>query len=43
MKVLAELPKQELIGTLRHIENAYATWIDAEKAKLTAPSEKLGA
>jgi len=42
MKVLAELPKQELIGTLRHIETAYAIWIDAEKAKLTAPSEKLG-
>ena len=43
MKVLAELPKQELIGTLRHIETAYDIWIGAEKAKLTAPSEKLGA
>lgn len=43
MKVLAELSMQELIGTLRHIETAYAIWIDAEKAKLTAPSEKLQA
>src|ERR1035437_6014073 len=41
MKVLAELPKQELIGTLRHIETAYGLWIEAEEAKLTAPSEKL--
>jgi hypothetical protein len=43
MKVLAEMPKQELVGTLRHIETAYGIWIGAEKAKLTAPSEKLGA
>ena len=43
MKVLTELPKQELLGTLRHIETAYGIWICAEKAKLTAPSEKLGA
>jgi len=43
MKVLAVLPKQELVGTLRHIETAYGIWIDAEKAKLTAPSEKLQA
>ena len=41
MKVLAELPKQELIGTLRRIETAYLIWINAEQAKLTAPCEKL--
>lgn len=41
MKVLAELPKQELIGTLRRIETAYGIWIEAEQAKLTLSSEKL--
>ena len=41
MKTLAELPKEELIDTLRHIETAYRLWIMAERAKLTLPSEKL--
>lgn len=41
MKVLAELPKEGLITTLRHIETAYRIWIKAEQAKLTLPSEKL--
>ncbi|MGF7181462.1 DISARM system helicase DrmA [Tunturiibacter psychrotolerans] len=41
MKVWAELPKAELITTLRHIETAYRIWIKAEQNKLTLPSEKL--
>ena len=30
MKALAELPKEELISSLRHIETAYGVWIKAE-------------
>lgn len=41
MKALAELPKGELIASLRHIEIAYRAWIKAEAAKLSLPSEKL--
>ena len=41
MKVLAELPKAELISSLRHIETAYEIWIMAEQAKLGVPSERL--
>ncbi len=41
MKILAELPKQDLISTLRHIETAYGIWIKAEQNKLTLPTEKL--
>lgn len=41
MKALAELPKEGLIASLRHIETAYRIWIKAEQAKLTLPSEKL--
>ena len=41
MKILAELPKEELITTLRHIETAYGIWIKAEENKLSLPSEKL--
>ena len=41
MKTMAELPKEGLITTLRHIETAYRIWIKAEQAKLTMPSEKL--
>jgi hypothetical protein len=41
MKELTELPRQELVASLRHIETAYELWIDAEKAKLTLPAEKL--
>ena len=41
MKALAELPKEGLIASLRHIETAYRVWIKAEEAKLTLPSEKL--
>jgi Helicase conserved C-terminal domain len=42
MKGLAELPKQSLIASLRHIETAYRVWIRMEAAKLTLPLEKLG-
>ena len=41
MKALAELPKDELIISLRYIETAYRAWIKIEAAKLTLPSEKL--
>ena len=41
MKTLAELPKEGLIASLRHIETAYRIWIKAEQAKLTLPAEKL--
>ena len=35
MKALTELPKDELIASLRHIETAYRAWIKIEEAKLT--------
>ncbi|WP_434130691.1 DISARM system helicase DrmA [Methylocaldum sp. GT1BB] len=41
MKALAELPKEGLIASLRHIETAYRIWIKAEEAKFTLPAEKL--
>ncbi len=41
MKLLAELSKDELIASLRHIETAYQVWIKMEEAKLSLPSEKL--
>ncbi|WP_446811556.1 DISARM system helicase DrmA [Methylomonas sp. 2BW1-5-20] len=41
MKALADLPKEGLIASLRHIETAYRVWIKAEANKLTLPSEKL--
>lgn len=41
MKALAELPKDELIVSLRYIESAYRAWIKIEAAKLALPSEKL--
>jgi hypothetical protein len=41
MKTLAEIPKPELIASLRRVEIAYGIWIEAEKAKITKPSEKL--
>src|SRR5438034_66930 len=41
MQLLAELPKKDLVLSLRKLESAYAIWIEAEKAKLLNPSEKL--
>ncbi len=41
MKDLAELPKPELIFSLRQIETAYEIWIKMEAAKLTIPGERL--
>jgi hypothetical protein len=41
MKILSEMPKTELIGSLRRVEIAYGIWIEGEKAKITNPSEKL--
>jgi hypothetical protein len=41
MKALSELPKTELLVSLRKIEFAYGIWIQAEKAKIANPAEKL--
>jgi hypothetical protein len=41
MKELAELPREDLVASLRHVEAAYRAWIKMEAAKLTLPSEKL--
>jgi len=41
MKALANLPKEGLIASLRHIETAYRVWIKIEQTKLTLPSEML--
>jgi Helicase conserved C-terminal domain len=41
MKNLAEMSKPELLTSLRRIEIAYGIWIEAEKAKIANPSEKL--
>jgi hypothetical protein len=41
MQLLAELPKRDLIESLRKLETAYALWIGTEKGKLTNPNEKL--
>ena len=41
MKALAELPKEGLIASLRHIETAYRVWIKVEETKLQLPLEKL--
>lgn len=41
MKALAELPKDGLIASLRHIETAYGLWIKSEEAKVDRPAEKL--
>ncbi len=41
MQLLADLPKKDLIASLRKLESAYAIWIGAEKAKLANPNEKL--
>jgi hypothetical protein len=41
MKVLADLPKTELVASLRVLEAAYRIWIEAEKAKVANASEKL--
>ena len=41
MKNLAEMPKPELIASLRRIEIAFGLWIEAETSKIANPSEKL--
>ncbi len=41
MKELAELPKADLVASLRHIETAYQIWIKAEAAKLGSSVERL--
>ena len=41
MKNLAEMPKPELIASLRRVEIAYGLWIEAENSKIANPREKL--
>src|SRR5262249_49477994 len=41
MKRLAEMPKPELMASLRRIETAYGIWIQAEKNKVANPAEQL--
>lgn len=41
MKLLAELPKPELLEGLGRLEQAYAAWIAAEEAKQSDPAENL--
>lgn len=41
MKVLAEMPKADLVANLRIMEGAYGDWIVREAAKLADPAEGL--
>ena len=41
MKELAQMPKADLLETLRKLKDAYAKWIVRETAKLTTPAERL--
>jgi hypothetical protein len=41
MKVLAEMPKQELLASLRQMGTAYIDWIQREAAKIDVPKERL--
>ena len=41
MKELAEMPKAELIASLRQFQTAYANWITREQAKQANPAERL--
>jgi hypothetical protein len=42
MKELAEMPKGQLIASLRQFQTAYANWIVREQAKPGNPGERLG-
>lgn len=41
MRDLAELPKPDLVASLRRLEAAYAAWITREQARLADPAERL--
>jgi hypothetical protein len=41
MKALAQMPKQELVTSLRQLQSAYAAWIQREKQKLGDVSQRL--
>ncbi len=41
MKELAQMPKPELLTSLRQLQSAYASWIQRESVKLTNPAERL--
>lgn len=41
MKQLADMPKPDLIASLRKLETAYEAWIQRESAKLIVPTERL--
>src|SRR5262249_17412036 len=42
MKELAEMPKTDLIASLRKLQAAYAQWITREAAKKGDPAQRLG-
>jgi hypothetical protein len=41
MMVLAEMPKAELLASLRKLKDAYANWIQRESNKISDPNERL--
>lgn len=41
MKLLSEMPREELIANCRTLETAYGSWIDREAQKIGNPGEKL--
>src|SRR5690606_25866682 len=42
MKVLAEMPREDLIRSLRQVALAYGAWIQREGGKVGVPDERLG-
>ena len=41
MKELAQMPKADLLATLRKLKDAYASWIQKESGKISIPTERL--
>ena len=41
MKQLAQMPKADLMASLRKLKDAYASWIDGESGKLNDSAERL--
>ena len=41
MKELAQMPKADLLATLRKLKDAYASWIQKETGKIPNPAERL--
>ena len=41
MKELTQMPKADLLATLRKLKDAYASWIQKESGKISNPAERL--